>query len=185
MRKALVGTGFAAIAAFSIGACGGDDAGDKLAEGIIENATDGSVDIDIDGNGDGGNITFEGEDGSGSISIGGGEMPDELSDFPLPDGAQVISSYSGSGDTGGGAYVSVVATGDYEEVAAGIESGLEDSGYTISNTYSAQSNGVGTVTYGYEGNGMTGTVSVTQDSSTEGFDLLISITSSVEAPTGG
>ncbi|MCZ7535891.1 MAG: hypothetical protein M5T61_08200 [Acidimicrobiia bacterium] len=181
MHRALVGAGFAAIAAFTIGACGGDDdAGKKLTESLIENATDGSVDI----NSDDGTITYSGEDGSGSISIGGGEMPDELADFPLPDGAQVLSSYSGSGDTGGGSYVGVVANGDYEEVAAGIESGLEDAGYTISNTYTAQANGVGTVSYTFEGDGTTGTVSVMEDSSTEGFDLLISITTSIDAPTG-
>ncbi len=37
-------------------------------------------------------VTIEGEDGEGSFNIGGGELPDELADFPLPDGPKKTTS---------------------------------------------------------------------------------------------
>lgn len=186
MRKVLTAVGLVAVSALALGACGGDDdAGDKLAEKaaeeLVDGASDGSVDLDID-DGDA-SIDIGGDDGDVSIDIGGGELPEELADFPLPDDAKITSSYSGSsGDGSGGAIVSAAANGDYEEVAAGIQSGLEDNGFTISGTYNAESNGIGTASFTFEGDGTTGTVSVTEDeTSTEGFDLLISIMTSEES----
>ena len=183
MRKVLTAVGLVAVSALALGACGGDDdagneLGDKIVEDLVDDATDGSVNVDD------GEVTFEGEDGEGSFTVGGGELADELADFPLPDDTEVISSYSGSsGDGTGGSVVSVAANGDYEEVAADIQGALEDDGFTISGTYNAESNGIGTATFTFEGDGMTGTVSVMEDSSTEGFNLLITIMTSEDTST--
>ncbi len=96
MKRSLrLGTAVIALALIAA-ACGG---GDNLAEAIVNSQTDGNVNISNDGqtitfetedgtgtiNTDGeGNISFEGTDESGgqiSLSGAGGEVP---SDFPLP-----------------------------------------------------------------------------------------------------
>ena len=73
MRKTLVllGAGIALIGA----ACGGD----TIAEKILENEIGGDVDINIDGDGDTPEINIETDEGS--ISIGGGSVPDELTEY--------------------------------------------------------------------------------------------------------
>ncbi len=181
MRKALVGAGLVAMAAFTLGACGGDDdAGNELAEQLAEGATGGDIEIDEDS----GEVSFEGEDGSGSFNVGGGEMPDDLADFPIPDDSEILSSYSGSSDESSGSVVSLAANGDYEEVSADMQSELEGAGFEISGTYTAEANGVGSSTFTAEGDGMSISVAVTEDTtSSEGFDLLISIVTTQDMST--
>jgi len=180
MRKVLVGFGLAATAALALGACGGDD--NKAAEDLVKSVTGGSVDVNVDENGNG-TISVGGE-GGGSISMGGTELPEELKDFPLPEGAKVITTYSGNSESGGGSVVGIGANGKYDEVAADIQSGLEDAGFTISGNYTTESGGVGNSSFSFEGDGMTGTVTVTNDSSAaEGFELNIAIITSLDTST--
>ena len=174
MRKALLRVGLVGITAFALGACGGGSSSDKLAK-AVKDATNGSVDVNTKD----GNIKISGSDGNGnggSVDIGSGELPDELKDFPLPDGAKVTSSFSSSGDNGSGTWVSAVANGDYKEVSAGIQSALEGDDATISGNYEAESNGVGTSTFSYEQGDKSGTVMVSEDDSTDGFNLMITVT---------
>ena len=181
MRKVLVGFGLAAIAALALGACGGGD-DNKAAEELANKLTGGSIDVNLDEDGSG-TIDVGGEDG-GSISVGGTELPEDLKDFPLPDDSEITSSYSSSGMGSSGSVVSVAANGDYKEVAADTQSGLEDAGFTISGTYTAESDGVGTASFAFEGNGTSGTVGITEDSAaTEGYNLSITIITSQDAST--
>lgn len=84
------------IAGFSllVAACGSasDTAAEKLAEELIEASSDGDVDVDISGDGDDATINVETEDGSMSIGTGA-EMPEGL-EIPVPDGGDVMMSFS-------------------------------------------------------------------------------------------
>ena len=87
--------GLAALALVAT-ACGA--VSENLAEEIIEQGFEGegnaNVDLDLE---DGTvNIDVEGPEGQ-SISIGGGEVPDEIT-VPIPDGGDVTTSYVGSND---------------------------------------------------------------------------------------
>jgi hypothetical protein len=85
------------LAALSLAAaaCGGSIS-ENVAEEIIERGIEaeggGDVDIDLDS----GQVSIEGPEGE-SISIGGGEVPDEIT-VPIPDGGSVISTFVSSGD---------------------------------------------------------------------------------------
>lgn len=75
-------------AALVLTAC--QSASEKLAEQIIEQSA-GVSDVDIDIDTDTGEINIVTDEGS--ISIGGGELPDDLA-VPLPDGYSVTSVFS-------------------------------------------------------------------------------------------
>jgi len=100
MRKAVIALIGAIV--FVVAACGGGESvGEKVAEKILEESLEnegvGNVDIDIDEDGDGSvSIDVEGEDG-GSISFGGGDIPDELT-VPVPSGGDVMTSFVSGGD---------------------------------------------------------------------------------------
>jgi len=172
MRKIPAGIGLVTIAALALGACGGGD-GKKLGEDIVKDVAGGSVDISIDDSG-GGSIDVGGDNG-GSINIGGGELPDELADFPIPDGAEVVASVSGSTDSGSGSMVTLAANGDYKEVSSDMQSQLEGSGFTITGDYEMENGGIGTRGFSFEGKGLQGTTIVIEEDSVEGYNLSISI----------
>lgn len=171
MRKAISTLAVAALA-LTLGACGSDE---KAAEKILEGAGGEDIDIDIDDGGDSGSITFSDEDGGGTYSFGEGEMPEELGYFPLPDDSTVMGVVTGSGGQGDGSIVSVAANGDFDEVVAGLKQGLDAEGYTVADTYTAENNGQKSTMFSYEGKGQSGTVTVNEDATNEGYNLVIGI----------
>ena len=86
-----------AVLVLFVAACGSasDMVAENLAEELIEASSDGDVDIDVSGDGDDVTINLETEDGSMSFGAGA-EMPDEL-EIPVPDGGDVISSFTADG----------------------------------------------------------------------------------------
>ena len=77
--------------------CG--DASEELTERIIE-SQEGVGNVEIDEDGESVTIEIENEDGGGSINIGGGgSLPDGFP-IPVPDGGEVVASFSGEGDEG-------------------------------------------------------------------------------------
>ena len=79
----------------AVAACGGSIS-ENVAEEIIERGIEaeggGDVDIDLES----GQVSIEGPDGE-SISIGGGEVPDEIT-VPIPDGGSVVSTFVSDGN---------------------------------------------------------------------------------------
>lgn len=89
MRRIMIGL---VVIALVSAACGGDTLGENLAENILENELgDGNVDIDISDDGQTVEVNVTTEDGE-SITIGGGEVPDELT-VPLPKGGEVMNTF--------------------------------------------------------------------------------------------
>lgn len=96
----------------------------RVAEEVAERAieaeleSEGGGDVDIDMSADGtGEISFESEDGSGSVSIGG-DLPEQLT-VPLVDGYDVVSSSVSESD--GEAFVVVSLEYSVSEVDALVE----------------------------------------------------------------
>jgi hypothetical protein len=93
MRKTLVC--LSVIVTLVGAACGGDTISENLAENLLENELGGDVDINIDGDGDDPQINIETDEGS--ISIGGGSIPDELT-VAVPSGGNVTTSFVTDGE---------------------------------------------------------------------------------------
>lgn len=116
------------LLALALGACGGSDIADSVAERAIEAAASEDVDLDIDT--DGGGVSIKGEDGETSYSAGGG-LPDG---FPtdivdLVDGT-IGMSVSTQNEKGEGWAVSVKADdNDAEAVFADAVGRLEAKGF--------------------------------------------------------
>ncbi|REK15679.1 MAG: hypothetical protein DWQ40_10010 [Actinobacteria bacterium] len=107
-------------------ACSGGD----IAEQIIE-SQDGVGDVEIDENNGSVSIDVEGDDGEGgSITIGGGDLPDDFP-FDLPGGGEVMSVFA-SND--GEATVTIqYPAGEFEALKSSFESQIQDGGYEIIN----------------------------------------------------
>jgi hypothetical protein len=85
-----------ALLALVVAACGGGDSlAENLTERAIEQAGGGNVDVDFDENGDDFEVNVQTDEGS--MTIGGGEIPDGLT-VPLPDGGDVQSSITMNND---------------------------------------------------------------------------------------
>jgi hypothetical protein len=97
-----------------LAACGSsaDELGERIAEEAIEDEFEGDVDVDIDEGG--GEISIESDEGS--LTFGGGEVPEGL-DIPLLDGGEVVTSIDNtSGDTVMQAASLQYGPGAYEEL---------------------------------------------------------------------
>jgi hypothetical protein len=95
---------------------------EKATEKAIEQQTGGKVDIDTSGDG---SVDIETEEGS--VSLGGGEIPDEWPDeIPLPDDLTVQTG--AAMDASDGRLVSVVGATDEtpEELLASLKEALAD-----------------------------------------------------------
>ncbi len=82
-----------AAAGMVLASCG--DIAERATEEAIERGSDGEGEVDLDFDDDGGSFSVETEDGSVEYDIsgeGGGELPDDFPDVPLPDGLSIISS---------------------------------------------------------------------------------------------
>jgi hypothetical protein len=127
MRRALATTAAGLLALGLAAGCSSEDAADK----IVEEASDGKVQIDDDGK----KITVQGEDGEGTISVGEeAELPDDFpeDDVPLPDGGSVRAAISTERD--GKQFFSITYAIDGDDLASAADdysSKLEDDGYEI------------------------------------------------------
>lgn len=105
-----------ALIALGLVLAGCGNAAEEVAERAIEAGGDGNVDIELDD--EGGEFTIESEDGSQTVNVGSGELPEELT-IPIPGGYEVIgSSVLEQGDEMIVTAVLVFPGGDIEEIAA-------------------------------------------------------------------
>ncbi|NOY56248.1 MAG: hypothetical protein GXP34_09715 [Actinobacteria bacterium] len=110
--KKLMGAAAVLVFAVAVTGCGAaaEKVSEKVAEKVIEQAGGDSVDIQQSGSGDNTVIKVESEDGT--MIIGGGELPENLT-IPVPDGGEVNGSVSAP-DT---VTVSIsYPNGDYEAI---------------------------------------------------------------------
>lgn len=85
MRQILV----LVIAVLLVASCG--NAAEEVAERAIEAGGGGDVDVEFDEDGDTGEIVFETDEGTQTLNVGGGELPEGLT-VPVPDGYEVLAS---------------------------------------------------------------------------------------------
>ncbi len=131
-------------AVFALGACGAaTDAVSDGAKGAIESATG----CKAEGNGDETKVECEGKDGSGSFSVGTGDLPDGFpkSDVPLPEG-EIVSSLSTDVDGKPAYNVTVKVDGSVSKAAEDYKSELEDKGFTLDEDSSFSLGGSGGLT---------------------------------------
>lgn len=108
------------VALLVLAACSGGD----IAENILE-GQDGLDNVDISENGGTVSLDFEGEDGeSGSMTFGGGDLPDDMP-IDIPDGGEVVAvvSVEGSG------HVSLLYSDDYASVISFFEGQIASGGF--------------------------------------------------------
>lgn len=123
-----------AMSAMVVSAC--SSAAEELTEQIIESGGNGDVEVDMN---DGTvSISVAGEDGSGSFTVGGGELPEDFP-VPIPDGGEVVSVFESEGD----AAVSVLYdAGSYDEVSAFYEDWVAGADMPEVQTASAEFDGM-------------------------------------------
>lgn len=88
MRRMLIVLAALAVVAAGCGAAVEELTEEAIERGLEASGENGNVEFDIDE--DGGEVRVETDDGT--MSIGGGEVPDELT-IELPDGGDVVSSF--------------------------------------------------------------------------------------------
>jgi hypothetical protein len=132
-------------AVFALGACGAaEDAVSDGAKGAIESATGCKVD---EANSDNAKVECKGKDGSGSFSVGTGELPDGFpkSDVPLPDG-KVVSSISTEVEGKTAYVVTVKVDGSVGSASDDYKQALEGKGFTVDEENSFSLGGSGGLT---------------------------------------
>lgn len=126
-----------------IGDAVSEEVGEQIGEEIIEQAGGEGVDIEIDE--EGGQIDIETDDGS--ISFGGGELPDgfPVDLVPVVDG-EIVTASRADNDSGVGYIVGISVEGSFDEVNEEALALLEDAGLeTVLNTNAGEF-----ATYGFE-----------------------------------
>ncbi|WP_261818521.1 hypothetical protein [Nocardioides sp. OK12] len=110
-----------------LGGCSTDTLAEKGMEKAMEAGSGGDAVVDVDS--DAGTVTIEGEDGS--LSVGGGELPESFpEDVPLPDQAyQVVSAMELGGDEEMIMAALLVPGGDVAGTVEHLEAGFEEAGY--------------------------------------------------------
>ncbi len=165
MRRMVLAT-TAVFALILFAACGGGSSSTTPEDG-------GKGSVGITGEGDN-TIEFSDDDGGGSVTIGGGEVPADFpDDIPLPDDYEITAAFSGSTGEGGlGANVSGVTAESVDDLRTTYEQALPDAGYTITSDSTSEVNGAEAVAITFEGNGIVGgKVAIsTQDFSGENSD---------------
>jgi hypothetical protein len=157
-----------AAATLTLAACGGDDS--KSTSRLVDKASGGKVKVDRDGQ----KVTVKDKNGSATIESGG-EMPAVLKDFPVPKGVKVISSITGSSDSGKGSYVQLGADGDAKRIAADYEKQLGDAGYEVTGKYTAEMNGASTTTFSFKKGSLDGGIVISADKSNSDYPVVIAI----------
>lgn len=176
MRKtSLVAIGIGALLA---AACG--NVSENIAERITEEAleAEGGGDVDIDFDSDGSfEVNVESDDGS--FTIGGGEIPSELT-VPIPSGGEVQSSFVAEGDVA----VSVAwPASEYDSLVAFYEDWTSSQSTEYSkNTSTFESDGTTLRNTGWYSGEADVTISVNDcySMSGDGLDACVTITESGE-----
>lgn len=105
-----------ALLALGLVLAGCGNAAEEIAERAAEAGGGGDVDIEFDD--EGGEFTIESEDGSQTVNVGSGELPEELT-IPIPGGYEVsASSVIEQGDEKFVTALLVFPGGDIEAIAA-------------------------------------------------------------------
>jgi hypothetical protein len=95
---------------------------ERAVERAIESESGGEARVDLSEDDGEVSLEFETDDGTGSIVIGGGELPEGLP-VPVPDGGEVVSTFTAEGADGTTYTVTVLYEGDrVEELSAFYES---------------------------------------------------------------
>jgi hypothetical protein len=136
-------------AAALLAACGGDPAprtdgaGKVTGTYSIPDGQGGQTQATVQEKGDQTTLTFEGAEGAGAITMGGGAAPRDLPAYaPVYPGAKIVSSMAGSSTEGGGGMVALETPDAPEKVLAFYEGKLAGSG--LPQTMKSQS-GAGTM----------------------------------------
>ena len=166
----------AAAALLFVAGCGGSDPAEEAAnqlEQAIEAAGDGSVAVDI---GDDGSVAIQVEGEDGSMVIGGGDVPDGFP-IPVPDGGQVISSFTGSSDSGSGSSVVMqYPAGSYDDLVSTFEAWINANATDIGSFHTDSADGSSTQLYGSIADGSTVMVIVTES----GTDVAVTLSAGQE-----
>lgn len=124
MRRSIVLIGILALVASACGAAA-ENVAENLAERALESEGGGNVDLDIDEESGEVSVQMESGDGSGSLTIGGGELPDGFP-IPVPDGGEVMSTFSSETEEGTSYSVTISYPADrYEELASFYEDWID------------------------------------------------------------
>lgn len=130
-------------ALFALTSCG--EVAERATEEAIEQSAGGDGEVDIDFDDDGGSFSVEGEDGSIEYDIsgeGGGDLPDDFPDVPLPDDLSIMSSAKQSaGDETLWSVTGQVGDEDAEGVFADIVDTYESDGWDVQGQYENTANG--------------------------------------------
>lgn len=163
----LAAGGFAATLgiAATLGLTGCGDVAERAAEEAIEQGSGGDVDLNLEDD----SLSIEGEDGS--LSIGGGEMPEDFpADVTLPDGGTVVAGSSFEQGGNKGWLVESTYPDDPKDLADTVEGDLTGGGFDQVGTYSTNE----TTTATYEGNGYDVVTAVTGADSGSSLTVTVS-----------
>lgn len=160
---ALAVTVAAGLAATGMAGCGAEEAlAEKVAEEGAEAAvgagSDGDVEVDMDR--DGGEVRVEGEDGS--LVMGADELPESFpDDVPLPEADhEVLSAMEVTGEEGHVQVQLAVGSGtSLADLAAHVESGLDEAGYEVTGNTTQTSGDLEMVRMQFAGHGREGLIS--------------------------
>lgn len=128
-----------------------------------------------------GKMTFTDTKTGTKVDIGSGKLPDNFpKDFPLYPGAKVVSAMSGNESGKSNEFWLTMSTGDsVDKVAAFYKTKLASGKWTISTTYTAG----GTITQGVEKGQWSGSLSISEDTSTKETQIVIILNQQDETPT--
>jgi hypothetical protein len=121
------------VVAGALLASGCESISESITERVVEEAAEAAAgegaEIDIDS--DDGSMTIETDEGT--MTVGGGtELPAEFpASLPVPEEYAVASSMTQSTDDGSSVLVTLAVPGATADLAADIETGLTDGGWTI------------------------------------------------------
>lgn len=166
MVGAVVVTGALALAG-----CGqvAEKVGEEAAEKAIEQGSGGDVQLDLEDD----SIKIEGEDGS--LSIGGGEMPEDFpSEVTLPPGGTVVAGSSFQDGKNTGWLVESTYADSPSTLSDSLATGLESGGFDETGSFSTN----GTTTATYEGNGFDVATAVTAADSGSALTITVTETTS-------
>jgi len=156
MRTRRLSLAITLTCAVALAGCGA--VGEELAERAIEEAVEagasaGEVDIEFDE--EGGGISVESSEGS--FQVGSQELPEDFpADFPIPDGAEVVTSMSfNEGDQTNQSVIMTVPGADADALASDVVAQLEGSGYEKTGEFNQEAGDTQTHSATLEGNGLT------------------------------
>jgi hypothetical protein len=139
----------------------------------------GGVNVDVGGGG-GGQQPIVISSGSSQVQIGTADLPETFpSEFPLPDDAKPVYSFSDSS----GVFVWFSSAMSLDDLKSFFEGGLPGNGWTVNNTFSMSGTDGDVVSYDISGNGWSGMLVLGQGGEAVGFtgDFAFYVSLSVES----